>query len=146
MTSFTPPDATRAVACRGGRYRPASGAAETGISCDHPDPPSERRRAELAAISEVFESRWLGMGTVARAFEMRIEEIVGARHAVAVGSGSAALHLALAALELVLTDEVIVPSMTFVSCPQAVLAVGAQPVFCDVSEDRSRSTSTTSSV
>ena len=75
------------------------------------------------------------MGTVARAFEMRIEEIVGARHAVAVGSGSAALHLALAALELEPDDEVIVPSMTFVSCPQAVSAVGAQPVFCDVSED-----------
>ena len=54
---------------------------------------------------------------------MRIEEIVGARHAVAVGSGSAALHLALAALELEPDDEVIVPSMTFVSCLQAVSAV-----------------------
>lgn len=120
----------------GGRYRPAPGAAETDISLltipIHRPSVGER---ELAAISEVFDSRWLGMGTVARAFELRIAEIVGASHAVAVGSGSAALHLALAALELEPDDEVIVPSMTFVSCPQAVSAVGARPVFCDVSED-----------
>src|SRR5262245_28053061 len=90
---------------------------------------------ELAAVAAVFESRWLGMGDVTRAFEERIEGICGARHAVAVGSGSAALHLALAALELEPGAEVIVPSMTFVSCPQAVVAVGARPVFCDVAID-----------
>lgn len=72
------------------------------------------------------------MGSVTRTFEERISELVGARHAVAVGSGSSALHLALAALELGPGDEVILPSMTFVSCPQAVLAAGARPVFCDI--------------
>jgi perosamine synthetase len=89
-------------------------------------------KPELDAISRVFESRWLGMGKVARAFEERIEHIVGARHAISVASGSAALHISLAALELAPTDEVIVPSMTFVSCPQAVIAAGARPVFCEV--------------
>jgi dTDP-4-amino-4,6-dideoxygalactose transaminase len=72
------------------------------------------------------------MGSVARTFEERIEELCGVRHAVAVSSGSAALHLSLAALDLGPDDEVIVPSMTFVSCAQAVTAVGARPVFCDV--------------
>ena len=89
-------------------------------------------KPELDAISRVFESRWLGMGKVARAFEERIEQIVEARHAISVASGSAALHISLAALELAPTDEVIVPSMTFVSCPQAVIAAGARPVFCEV--------------
>jgi perosamine synthetase len=90
---------------------------------------------ELAAVAGVFESGWLGMGHVAREFEAKIEEIVGARHAVAVASGSAALYLALAALELEPGDEVIVPSMTFVSCPQAVLAAGGHPVFCEIEPD-----------
>ena len=87
---------------------------------------------ELAAVASVLDSRWLGMGNVARDFEDRIATMVGCRHAVAVTSGSAALHLALVACDLQQGDEVILPSMTFVSCPQAVLAVGARPVFCDV--------------
>jgi len=87
---------------------------------------------ELAAVRSVLESRWLGMGSVTRELEERIADIVGARHAVAVASGSAALHLALVACDLRPHDEVLLPSMTFVSCPQAVLAVGARPVFCDV--------------
>lgn len=87
---------------------------------------------ELAAVSRVLESRWLGMGTVTQEFESRVEEIVRCRHAIAVGSGSAALHIALAALGLGPGDEVVVPSMTFVSCAQAIVAVGARPVFCDV--------------
>src|SRR5206468_6654551 len=50
-------------------------------------------------------------------------------------SGSAALQLALTALEVGPGDEVILPSMTFVSCPQAVIAVGATPVFSEVEPD-----------
>lgn len=87
---------------------------------------------ELAAVSAVFESRWLGMGKVARAFEERIEEICGVRNAVAVASGSAALHLSLAALELDPGDEIILPSMTFVSCAQAIAGIGGRPIFCDI--------------
>jgi perosamine synthetase len=90
---------------------------------------------ELAAVARVLESRWLGMGRVACELEERIASVVGARHAVAVGSGSAALQLALAAIGLGPEDEVIVPSLTFVSGPQAVLAAGGRPVFCDVELD-----------
>ena len=96
MTSFTSPHATPCEHAGRVAIVRLPGEAETGISLltipIHRPSVGER---ELAAISKVFDSRWLGMGTVARAFEMRIEEIVGARHAVAVGSGSAALHLAL---------------------------------------------------
>jgi dTDP-4-amino-4,6-dideoxygalactose transaminase len=87
---------------------------------------------EAEAVRRVLESRWLGMGAMARQFEKRLEEYLGARYVVAVGSGSAALHLALDALELQSEDEVILPSFTFAACPQAVLAAGARPVFCEV--------------
>jgi perosamine synthetase len=89
---------------------------------------------ELAGLARVLESRWLGMGRLAREFEERVSTIAEARHAVAVASGSAALQLSLAALELGPGDEIILPAMTFVSCPQAIAAVGATPVFCDVEE------------
>lgn len=87
---------------------------------------------ELAAVGRVFESDWLGAGPVADRFALRVSEKVGAAHVVAVNSGTAALHAAMTALGLGDGDEVIVPSMTFVSTVQAIVAVGATPVFCEV--------------
>ncbi len=87
---------------------------------------------ELEAVRVVLESRWLGMGPATAAFEDRIRGVVDARHAVAVSSGSAALHLALLAAGVGAGSEVILPSLTHVACPQAVLAAGGQPRFCDV--------------
>src|SRR5262245_23114360 len=72
------------------------------------------------------------MGPVAAQFERRVAEISGAQHVVAVTSGSAALHLAIAALELQPGDEVVLPPLTHVACGHAVVAAGATPVFCDV--------------
>lgn len=65
-------------------------------------------------------------------FEDAIGEICDVEHVVAVSSGSAALHLAVLALGLSPGDEVILPSLTHVSGPQAVLAAGGRPVFADV--------------
>jgi len=90
---------------------------------------------ELRAVAQVFASRWLGMGAVTQEFEERLREFLGATYVIAVNTGTAALHLALAALELRAGDEVIVPSLTFVSSVQAILAAGARPVFCEVSEE-----------
>ncbi|HPC95662.1 MAG TPA: DegT/DnrJ/EryC1/StrS family aminotransferase [Sedimentisphaerales bacterium] len=89
---------------------------------------------ELAAVQRVFESRWLGMGSVCRAFEEQLQQFLGVRHVVAVNSGTAALHLALTVLGLQSGDEVIVPTLTFVATAQAVRMTGATPVFCDVDE------------
>jgi perosamine synthetase len=75
------------------------------------------------------------MGKVTKAFEERLCEFLGAKHVIAVNTGTAALHVALAALDLAPADEVIVPSLTFISSAQAVLAAGARPVFCEVSPD-----------
>lgn len=87
---------------------------------------------ELAAVGRVLETRWLGMGALAAELERRVAEAAGARHAVACSSASAALHLALHALGIGPGDEVLLPSLTYVAGPQAVLAVGARPVFCEV--------------
>ena len=90
---------------------------------------------ELRAIARVLESRWVGMGAVTREFEEKLREYLGARHVIAVSSGSAALHVALHALDLQPGDEVIVPSLTFVASVQAIVAVGATPVFCEICAD-----------
>lgn len=88
--------------------------------------------AELAQIRQVLDSRWLGSGLQTREFERRLAEIVQARHVVAVSSGTAALQLALATLDLAPGDEVLVPSLTFCGSIQAILAAGGTPVFCEV--------------
>lgn len=90
---------------------------------------------ELDAVRAVFDSGWLGMGEVTREFERRLAELIGVPHVVGVSSGSAALHLALTALTLEPGDEVVLPSLTHVSCAQAVIAAGATPRFCDVTAD-----------
>jgi perosamine synthetase len=90
---------------------------------------------ELRLVREVFDSRWLGMGSVTKAFEDRLATLLGVRHVVAVNTGTSALHLALNALEFEPGDEVIVPSLTFVATAQVILQVGARPVFCEVSPD-----------
>jgi perosamine synthetase len=87
---------------------------------------------ELQAVGRVFESRWLGLGSCTEAFERELQTFLGVRHAVAVNSGTAALHIALEILDLQPGDEVLVPTLTFVATAQAVVMAGATPVFCDV--------------
>jgi dTDP-4-amino-4,6-dideoxygalactose transaminase len=73
-------------------------------------------------------------GRRVEAFEVAFAEYVGVRHAVAVSSGTAALHLALAGLGIGPGDEVIVPAMTFFATVTAVLHAGAKPVFADIDD------------
>lgn len=92
-------------------------------------------KEELAAVGKVFDSRWLGMGSLTKEFEDRLREYLGVKHVLAVNTGTSALHIALEALSLKPGDEVIVPSLTFAASLQAVLASGLRPVFCDVNPD-----------
>ncbi len=89
---------------------------------------------ELDAIAKVFATGWLGHGVVTEEFEQALKKKLACAHVVAVSSGTAALHLACASLGLGLGDEVLVPSLTFASSIQAILAVGATPVFCESDE------------
>lgn len=87
---------------------------------------------DLAAVGDCLRSGWLTMGPRTKAFEAAVAADRGRRHAVAVSSGTAALHLTCAALELGAGDEVIVPSFTFLASVNAPRYVGATPVLCDV--------------
>ena len=70
---------------------------------------------ESLAVQKVLDSRWLTMGAVTEKFEEEFAAYVGARHAIAVANGTAALHLACLVAGLGPGDEVIVPSLTFVA-------------------------------
>ncbi|MEW2546651.1 aminotransferase class I/II-fold pyridoxal phosphate-dependent enzyme [Streptomyces sp. NPDC047002] len=101
--------------------------------------PDHRRNAspflngtEPDAVARVLESGQYGHTDVTEEFEHRIAAYLGVPDAVAVTSGTAALHSALLAADIVPGDEVIVPSMTFCATVQAILAVGATPRFIDI--------------
>jgi perosamine synthetase len=86
----------------------------------------------LDAVRRGWNRNWSGY---LDRFEQAFAEYVGAKHALATSSGTGALHLALAALGIGPGDEVIVPDLTWVATANAVLYVGATPVFADVEPD-----------
>src|SRR5579885_2549708 len=88
--------------------------------------------AELAAVAAVLESGTLTMGPRVAAFEAAIAGACGTRHAVAVSSGTAALHLAVLALGLEPGDEVLVPAYTFPATANVVALAGLRPRLVDV--------------
>ena len=87
---------------------------------------------ELAAVAAVLASGQLTMGPYVEAFERAVASAVGTAHAVAVSSGTAAIHLALLALGIGPGDEVIVPAYTFPATANAVELCGARAVLVDV--------------
>jgi dTDP-4-amino-4,6-dideoxygalactose transaminase len=90
---------------------------------------------EIAAVVKVLKSGWLTTGAKVREFEKDFCDFLGSKHAVAVNSGTAALHLALAAIGIQPGDEVILPTMTFAATAEVVLYLGARPVFVDCEPD-----------
>lgn len=92
---------------------------------------------EKEAVVKVLDKEFLGMGEEVSLFEQRIAETIGVDSdcVVCVNTGTSALHIALAALDIGLGDEVLVPSITYVASLQAISATGATPVLCDVLEN-----------
>lgn len=91
--------------------------------------------AERKAVGDVFVGGWLGMGEFTLRFETTLQDYLGAQNVISVNTGTAALHLALAALGVGPGDEVIAPSLTFIATFQAISATGATPVACEVDPD-----------
>jgi len=93
-------------------------------------------KEEIAAVTRVLKSGILtgrlGSGPMAKQFEDNFARFAGAKHAVAVNSGTAALHTALWARNIKGGDEVILPSFTFIATAEAIALVGAKPVFVDI--------------
>jgi dTDP-4-amino-4,6-dideoxygalactose transaminase len=80
----------------------------------------------------VVRSGWWSMGPQVAEFEREFAAFCGAKHALAVANGTAALHLALLAVGLEPGDEVIVPSLNFVAAANTIVHAGGTPVFCDI--------------
>lgn len=87
---------------------------------------------EYERVKGVLDSNWLTMGEVTRDFESAFAEYLGVMHALAVSSGTAAMHLAHNALGLEQGHEAICPSLTFVATANAIGYTGATPVFADI--------------
>jgi perosamine synthetase len=90
---------------------------------------------EIQAVSDVLRSGWIGLGPKTAAFEQQFAKFVGAPWAVALNSCTAALDMAVRLLDIGHGDEVIVPTMTFVSTAHAVVYNHAMPIFADVDPD-----------
>ncbi len=90
---------------------------------------------DIEAVAEVLRSGWITTGIKCTEFEQNICEYTGSRHAIALSSATAGMHLALHALGIGPGDEVITPSMTWVSTINLITACGAKPVFADIDRD-----------
>jgi dTDP-4-amino-4,6-dideoxygalactose transaminase len=86
---------------------------------------------DIDAVLDCLQGGWLTMGPRTQRFEHALAELLGAPHAVAVSSGTAALHLALLAAGVQEGDEVLVPALTFVAAAAAVRYCGATPVLIE---------------
>jgi dTDP-4-amino-4,6-dideoxygalactose transaminase len=89
-------------------------------------------KEEEQEVLKVLRSRWLSTGPMTGKFEKAFSEYLGGGYTIAVSNGTAALHLALGGLGLGEGDEVILPSLTFIATANAVLYVGATPIFADI--------------
>ena len=89
---------------------------------------------EEKALSDVIKSGWVMQGPMVSEFEEKFAQYVGTKYAVAVSSGTAALHLSLLALGIGEGDEVIIPSFSFIATANAVAHCGASPVFIDIDQ------------
>ena len=87
---------------------------------------------EIAAVADSMRNGWLTTGPKVREFEQAFAQASGVKHAVAVNSCTAALHIGLLAAGVQPGDDVVMPSLTFVAGAQCTLEIGANPVFCDV--------------
>jgi perosamine synthetase len=91
--------------------------------------------SDKSKVLSVLNSRWLTNGPMLEKFEKKINQFIGTKYALGVGSGTQALHLSLRSLDIGPGDEVIVPTLTFAATANAVIYCGATPVFADVQSD-----------
>jgi len=96
--------------------------------------PSYDTREEEAVI-RVLRSGWIGLGPITEQFEKAFAKKVGAKYAVALNSATAALHIAIKLFDVRAGDEILVPTVTFVSTAMVADYEHAVPVFCDVTHD-----------
>ncbi|RLC76499.1 MAG: UDP-4-amino-4,6-dideoxy-N-acetyl-beta-L-altrosamine transaminase, partial [Chloroflexi bacterium] len=92
-------------------------------------------RSEIDEVAQTLNSGWITTGPKTKLFEKLFQDYVGSRHAIAVNSCTAALHLALAAAGIGEGDEVITTPLTFCSTANVIIHQQATPILADVSEE-----------
>ena len=92
-------------------------------------------KEEANAAYKVINSGWISMGKKVENFEKQINRKMNFKNSIFVNNGTSALHCTLLALEIGIGDEVIVPTLSYISTANAVLYCGAKPVFCDSDSD-----------
>ncbi|HLD75511.1 MAG TPA: aminotransferase class I/II-fold pyridoxal phosphate-dependent enzyme, partial [Candidatus Norongarragalinales archaeon] len=92
-------------------------------------------REEIDAVVSALKSGQLTGGPIVAEFESELAKYNEYKHAIAVSSGTAALHIAMHALGIKSKDHVVVPDFTFIATANAARFVGAKPVFCDVNQE-----------
>jgi len=90
---------------------------------------------DIAAVCSVLRSDWITTGPKVSEFEQAVADYVGAKYAIAVSSGTAALHCAMYAINIECEDEVITSPMTFAATANSVVYQGGTPVFADINSD-----------
>ena len=90
---------------------------------------------EIDAVTSVLKSGWLGLGPKTKEFEVNFAQYIGVPYTVGVNSCTAALDLAMKLCNIQEGDEVLVPTLTFVSTAHAVVYNKGTPVFCDIDQD-----------
>jgi len=90
---------------------------------------------EREAVQRVLESGWLTMGEITGQFEQQFSEYMHVKHAIAVSSCTAALHLANLSLDIGEGDEVVCPSLSFVAGANSIVSTGARPVFAEITDE-----------
>ncbi len=105
------------------------------IPINMPKVGEEEAQAVLEVVRKGPLTNALGMGPKTVEFERNYAKFAGVKHSVAVNTGTAALHAAIAAVGVKQGDEVILPSFTFVATAEAVVLAGAKPVFADINPE-----------
>lgn len=90
---------------------------------------------DIRAVTKVLKSEWITQGPKIKEFEDALCKYTGAKYAVAVSSGTAALHIACLAAGIKAKEEVITSPITFVASANCILYCGGKPVFADIQED-----------
>ncbi|MGV3346176.1 UDP-4-amino-4-deoxy-L-arabinose aminotransferase [Enterobacteriaceae bacterium LUAb1] len=90
---------------------------------------------ELAAVESVMRSGWITTGPVSQQLEQAFCELTGNQHAIALSSATAGMHVTLMALGIGPGDEIITPSLTWVSTANMICLLGAEPVMVDIDRD-----------
>jgi dTDP-4-amino-4,6-dideoxygalactose transaminase len=114
-------------------------------TADSADPSAHRRflpfcqpdigQAEIDEVVDTLRSGWVTTGPKVKRFESDFATYIGCKHAIAVNSCTAGLHVSMAALGVGPGDEVLVPTLTFCSTANVVVHLGARPVLVDVGDD-----------